>query len=68
LIKLPEYMGPLAFGVKMGLIVPGMDIVQTIFDPASSIATGDGLLGKWGYHLYHRVGGRPCSEQLCHHG
>ena len=32
MIKLPEYMGPLAFGVKMGLIVPGMDIVQTIFD------------------------------------
>ena len=39
MIKLPEYMGPLAFGVKMGLIVPGMDIVQTILT-SSSIATG----------------------------
>lgn len=30
--KLPEYVGPLAFGVKMGLIVHGMDIVKNVFD------------------------------------
>lgn len=32
MIELPKYVGPLAFGVKMGLIVPGMDIVRTVFD------------------------------------
>ncbi len=30
--RLPKYVGPLAFGVKMGLIVHGMDIVKTVFD------------------------------------
>ena len=30
--RLPKYVGPLAFGVKMGLIVHGMDIVKAVFD------------------------------------
>lgn len=28
--KLPEYIGPAAFGIKMGVIVPGMDLVSEI--------------------------------------
>ena len=43
MIELPEYMGPLAFGVKMGLVVPGMDIVQDVFDHLRSCHR-DGLL------------------------
>ena len=31
-MRLPEYVGPLAFGVKMGLIVRGMDIIKTVFE------------------------------------
>jgi len=28
--RLPEYVGPAAFGIKMGVIVPGMDLVTEI--------------------------------------
>ncbi len=30
--KLPDYIGPVAFGLKMGVILPGMSIVDTIFE------------------------------------
>jgi F420-0:gamma-glutamyl ligase len=43
LVKLPEYVGPHAFGVKMGVIVPGMDIVQTVFEQLAHCHR-DGLL------------------------
>ena len=29
---LPDYIGPVAFGLKMGVILPGMSIVDTIFE------------------------------------
>ena len=41
--KLPEYIGPHAFGVKMGVIVPGTDIVQAIFKQLARCYR-DGLL------------------------
>jgi|GEM_PF-5738307 len=28
--KLPDYIGPVAFGIKMGVIVPGADLVGMI--------------------------------------
>ncbi len=31
-MRMPEYVGPLAFGVKMGLIVRGMDIIKIVFE------------------------------------
>ncbi|MFO7952241.1 MAG: coenzyme F420-0:L-glutamate ligase [Bacillota bacterium] len=34
-MKIPEYIGSLAFGVKMGVILPGMDIVEEILKPLS---------------------------------
>lgn len=43
MVKLPEYIGPIAFGVKMGVIVPGMDIVQTVFNHLAHCHR-DGLL------------------------
>lgn len=30
--KLPEYIGPTAFGLKMGVIIPEMDLVSAIMD------------------------------------
>jgi F420-0:gamma-glutamyl ligase len=41
--KIPEYIGPLAFGLKMGVILPGMDIVETVFEPLAR-CFNDGLL------------------------
>lgn len=32
MLKLPEYIGPMAFGLKMGVILPGMSIVDTVFE------------------------------------
>lgn len=29
-MKIPDYVGPMAYGLKMGVILPGMDIVKTI--------------------------------------
>ncbi len=43
MVKLPGYMGALAFGVKMGLVVPGMDIVQTVFEQVARCHR-DGLI------------------------
>lgn len=31
MFKLPEYIGPVAAGIKMGVILPGMDIENEIF-------------------------------------
>ncbi len=31
MIKLPDYVGPLAFGIKMGVILPGMSIVDEVY-------------------------------------
>ncbi len=43
-MKLPDYVGPLAYGLKMGVILPGMDIVKMIFDHLITCYR-DGLLG-----------------------
>ncbi len=43
LVKLPDYIGSFAFGVKMGVVVPGMDIVKEVFEQLSR-CHGDGLL------------------------
>ncbi len=43
MVKLPGYIGPLAFGVKMGVVVPGMDLVQTVFEQLL-LCHRDGLL------------------------
>ena len=42
-MKIPEYIGPMAFGLKMGVILPGMDIVKTIYEPLEKCYQ-DGLL------------------------
>lgn len=44
MIKMPNYVGPMAFGLKMGVILPGMDIVEKIFEPLR-LCHSDGLLG-----------------------
>ncbi len=31
MIEIPDYVGPMAFGLKMGVIVPGTDIVNQVF-------------------------------------
>ena len=41
--KLPDYIGPLAFGVKIGVVVPGVDLVKMITSPLTE-AAHDGLL------------------------
>ena len=41
--KLPAYIGPAAFGLKMGVIVPGSDLLQMITDVITS-CDRDGLL------------------------
>lgn len=41
---LPEYIGPMAFGVKMGVILPGMSIVDQVYDVLCRCHR-DGLLG-----------------------
>ncbi len=43
MIKMPDYVGALAFGLKMGVILPGMDIVEKVFE-ALEICHRDGLL------------------------
>ncbi len=42
---IPDYVGSLAFGLKMGVILPGMDIVAEIIK-ALSRCNKDGLLGS----------------------
>lgn len=44
MVKMPDYIGPMAFGLKMGVILPGMDIVEKVFESVSQ-CHGDGLLG-----------------------
>ena len=41
--KLPENIGPLEFGVKIGVVVPGVDLVKMITSPLTE-AAHDGLL------------------------
>ncbi len=43
-MKIPDYIGSLAFGLKMGVILPGMDIVDEVIK-ALSRCSRDGLLG-----------------------
>ncbi len=43
-MKIPDYIGSLAFGLKMGVILPGMDIVDEVLE-ALSHCSRDGLLG-----------------------
>ena len=41
--KIPDYIGPTAFGLKMGVILPGMNIVEKVFE-ALQLCYRDGLL------------------------
>lgn len=41
--KIPDYIGPSAFGLKMGVILPGMNIVEKVFQ-ALQLCCRDGLL------------------------
>ena len=43
-MKIPDYLGSMAFGLKMGVILPGMDIVEEVLK-ALSCCDRDGLLG-----------------------
>jgi len=43
-MKLPDYVGSLAYGLKMGVILPGMDIVEEVLT-ALAPCSRDGLLG-----------------------
>jgi F420-0:gamma-glutamyl ligase len=43
--RLPEYIGVSAFGVKIGVVVPGADIVQMTYD-ALARCDNDGLLAS----------------------
>ncbi len=39
--KLPDYIGPIAFGVKMGVIVPGADLVNMVTSTLKRVADDD---------------------------
>lgn len=43
MLKMPDYIGPMAFGLKMGVILPGMNIVKKVFEPLL-LCHRDGLL------------------------
>lgn len=43
MLKLPKYIGPSAFGLKMGIILPGMAIVDMVYEQLSRCHK-DGLL------------------------
>ncbi len=43
MLKMPDYVGPMAFGLKMGVILPGMDIVHEVFNSLVKCSS-DGLL------------------------
>ncbi|MFO8191413.1 MAG: coenzyme F420-0:L-glutamate ligase [Bacillota bacterium] len=32
MMNMPDYIGPMAFGLKMGVILPGMDIVEKVYE------------------------------------
>ncbi|NLZ38566.1 MAG: hypothetical protein GX893_03040 [Firmicutes bacterium] len=40
-MKLPDNIGPLAFGVKMGVIVPGTDLIKMIVDAIKKVAAAE---------------------------
>ncbi len=42
-MKIPDYVGSLAYGLKMGVILPGMDIVEKVYEPLADCYR-DGLL------------------------
>jgi F420-0:gamma-glutamyl ligase len=42
--KLPDYIGPMAFGIKMGVVLPGTDLTGMIVSTLSKVAK-DSLLG-----------------------
>ncbi|RQD81024.1 MAG: hypothetical protein D5R99_03425 [Methanocalculus sp. MSAO_Arc1] len=42
-MQLPDYIGPCAFGIKMGVIVPGTDLHRMLIDEAARL-DADGLL------------------------
>ncbi len=41
--RFPSYIGPAAFGVKMGVVIPGMDLVQEIVKQTKKCVE-DGLI------------------------
>ena len=41
--KMPDYLGPMAFGIKMGVIAPGMNLEELLFE-ALNRCNRDGLL------------------------
>lgn len=43
MFKLPDYIGPMAYGLKMGVILPGMNIVEKVYE-ALAQSRKDGLL------------------------
>lgn len=43
MFKMPDYIGPMAFGLKMGVILPGMDIVEKIYESLVPLSA-DGFL------------------------
>jgi len=43
MFKIPNYIGPLAFGVKMGVILPGDDIVESVYEAVKK-CDDDGLI------------------------
>lgn len=43
MVRLPDYIGASAFGIKMGVIVPGSDILQIVYDSMVK-CDNDGLL------------------------
>lgn len=45
MIRMPDYIGPMAYGLKMGVILPGMDIVEKVFESLEQCSK-DGLLAK----------------------
>lgn len=42
-MKIPEYVGPCSFGIKMGMILPGSELESLVFERIKDIAD-DGLL------------------------
>jgi len=44
MFNIPQYIGPMAFGIKMGVILPGTSIVEEIFKTLQQ-GNQDGLLG-----------------------
>ncbi len=43
MIKLPDYVGPCAFGIKMGVVLPGSDLKKMVMEEVKKI-DNDGLL------------------------